>query len=75
MAVNHVDLTIHIDEDRWLATYRGQVNKVFAYTDDGKSVQFPTKLLTPFVTHSGIHGRFRIYFDRQGRFQTIVKLA
>lgn len=75
MARKHVDLTIHIDEERWLATYKGQVNKVFAYTDEGRSVQFPTKLLVPFVTHSGIHGRFRIYFDASGRFVDIVQLA
>lgn len=75
MAQTYVDLTIHINEEDWLDTYRGQVKSVFAYTDDGRSVRFPTQLLTKFVTRQGIHGRFRIFFDHRGKFTDIDRLG
>ena len=47
-----------ISAQEYLQYYRGSVNKVIATCADGKTVQFPAGLLTPFVTSGGVRGRF-----------------
>jgi hypothetical protein len=47
--------------------YRGSINKVIATCVDGKTVQFPAGLLTPFVTTAGIRGRFVLTCDDDGK--------
>jgi hypothetical protein len=38
-------------------------------------VQFPAGILQPFVLNDGVHGRFVVFFDAQGRFQSIERLG
>jgi hypothetical protein len=58
-------LTISAHE--YLHYYRGSINKVIATCTDGKTVQFPAGLLTPFVTTAGIRGRFVLTCDDDGK--------
>jgi hypothetical protein len=51
----------------YLRYYRGSINKVIATCADGKTVQFPAGLLTPFVTTTGIRGRFVLTCDDDGK--------
>lgn len=67
-----VDLNIPTDE--WLKIYRGEANLVHATSRDGRSIQFPANILSKYTTHTGIHGSFVIYFDEQGKFQSIHQL-
>lgn len=67
-----VNLVIAADEYQRL--YQGVVRDVLAQSVDGRRVRFPAAILRPYVTHSGISGRFRIVFDEQNRFQSIEKI-
>ncbi|GGO81018.1 hypothetical protein GCM10011348_19050 [Marinobacterium nitratireducens] len=66
---------LNIDRERYLQYYRnGRETQVLAVASDGRRVRFPARILQPFVLHQGVHGRFRIDFDDQGRFRHIVQL-
>lgn len=68
-----VDLCI--PEDEYLRVYRGTARTVLAYSIDGRRVSFPANILQPYLSRSGIRGRFRIRFDTEGRFSSIEKLV
>ncbi len=72
--MQHVLVDLNIPRDEWLKIYRGQTNLVYAKTRDGRSIQFPANILSQYTTHSGIQGSFVIYFDANGKFQSIIKL-
>lgn len=63
-----------ITPDEYQRLYQGVVRDVLAQSIDGRRVRFPAAILRPYVTHSGISGRFRIVFDEQNRFQAIEKI-
>lgn len=65
---------IRISKQEWLRMYRGETNLVRAVSRDGRSVQFPANILTPFTSHDGVYGSFRIRFDAQGKFQAIEQV-
>jgi hypothetical protein len=56
-----------ISSQEYLQYYRGSISKVIATCADGKTVQFPAGLLTPFVTTAGIRGRFVLTCDDGGK--------
>lgn len=66
---------IYISPEEYLRHYEGHVQNVSAIARDGRRVQFPTKILTPFVTLQGIRGSFAIHFDAANKFVDIEKLA
>lgn len=72
MSVIQVDLRISAEEYQQL--YAGAVRDVLAYAHDGRRVRFPARILQPFVTHSGIEGRFLIHFSADNKFQKIERL-
>ncbi|MDY0005712.1 MAG: DUF2835 domain-containing protein [Spongiibacteraceae bacterium] len=65
---------LHIDADAYLKRYRTPNAVVSIVSDDGRRVRFPANILQRFVTHTGISGRFRIYFDGQGKFLRIERI-
>lgn len=65
---------LRITRDEWLKIYRGQTNRVYARARDGRSIQFPANILTPYIEHEGVFGSFLIQFDDQGKFANIQKL-
>ena len=60
-------LQLHIPSGKYLDYYRGAARNVVATCDDGRTIQFPASLLTPFVTASGIHGAFVLICDDANR--------
>ncbi|MBL4607099.1 MAG: DUF2835 domain-containing protein [Pseudomonadales bacterium] len=68
-----VDLIISRDE--YLRWYQGSAKAVATRTVDGRSVRFPVNILQPYVTHSGISGRFAIAFNDEGKFMAIEKIS
>ena len=64
-----IPLTITADE--YLKVYKGSGKNVYAQDIHGRSVQFPAKILQPFVTRTGIAGLFEITVDRHGKYQSI----
>ncbi|TXH90161.1 MAG: DUF2835 family protein [Rhodoferax sp.] len=69
----HFDLAISATE--YLAYYRGDVQQVMVRALDGSKVQFPARLLMPFVTTVGVRGRFVLTCDNDGRGARLVRRA
>jgi hypothetical protein len=64
-----VDIVLH--EDELLRVYAGRADQILATSADGRRVRFPANILRPFVARDGVHGRFEIRTDANGRFQSI----
>ncbi|MFM6993183.1 MAG: DUF2835 family protein [Rhodoferax sp.] len=58
---------LHIATTEYLQYYKGQVRSVVARCHDGRTVQFPAGLLTPFVSSSGVHGNFVLTCGADGK--------
>jgi hypothetical protein len=65
---------INIPAQDILQYYKGLVANVSAVALDGQIVQFPVNLLRPFMTYSGVQGRFSIKYNASGKCQEINKL-
>lgn len=66
--MNFVIVRIHIRAEEMLRFYTGTATEVVTTTEDGRSIRFPVKVLRPFVTESGVAGRFLLRFDARNRF-------
>lgn len=64
-----------ISADDYLAYYQGQARDVLARAEDGRSLRFPAGALQPFVSHSGIHGRFELCFDQNRKLIGIKRIG
>jgi hypothetical protein len=70
-----VRVQLNISPERFQAYYQGVVEHVVATTVDGRTVQFPARVLRPFLSYHGIQGTFDITFDATLKFQTIRRAA
>ena len=66
-----VTVRLKISPERFQAYYQGVVEYVVARSTDGRLVQFPARVLRPFLSYQGIHGIFEITFDAMMKFQAI----
>lgn len=66
---------LHISAEEYLRMYAGSARDVITYAVDGRRVRFPANILRPFVTRSGVRGRFRISFTPDNRFEGIERLG
>jgi hypothetical protein len=70
-----VEFDLSISRDEFLKHYRAQGRVQVTVTAlDGRRVRFPAGILQRFVLSDGVHGRFVIYFDAQGRLSSIERL-
>ncbi len=69
-----VRVFLRIPPRRYQAYYGGLVDVVVAQAADGRTVQFPARVLRPFVTQKGIEGMFEITFSSHKRFHSIVRV-
>lgn len=65
--MHRFEFGLSISARDYLQYYRGEVRNVRAICLDGRTVQFPATLLTPFVTGRGIHGNFVLTCDHEGK--------
>lgn len=63
-----------IEAEEYQRMYTGTARHVSCRSVDGRRVQFPANILRPFVTRTGIQGRFLIRFNDENRFESIEKL-
>lgn len=68
-----IEVVLAISAEEFLALYQGAARDVVAIATDGRRVRFPARILQPFVTHQGVHGRFVILFDKDNRFAGITR--
>lgn len=69
-----VVVRLSISADEFIRHYQGQAKQVLCYDELGRKIQFPSRVLQPFVLHDGVQGRFAIYFDDDNRFQRAERL-
>jgi hypothetical protein len=65
--MNRFVFTLNLSAQEYVRYYHGSVNKVIATCSDGKTVQFPAGLLTPFVSSVGVRGNFVLTCGDDGK--------
>lgn len=70
-----ISFSINLSYDKFLQVYQGHAKHVVTKAYDGRTLQFPAEILKPYLTHSGIQGRFVIYFDENNKFKSLEKLT
>jgi hypothetical protein len=71
-----VQVRLRISADELLRYYGGDAKVVRARTIDRQTtVQFPARLLRPFVTEDGVHGIFQLLFTPDNRFREMRQLS
>lgn len=63
-----IGFSLSLSNEQYLAHYQGYARSVSVLGENGQRIEFPAEHLRPFLTHTGISGRFEIDFDQQHRF-------
>ena len=66
---------LNISADEVLRYYQGEALMVSTHSIDGRTVRFPASRLRPFITPTGIQGRFSITFDDSNKFLNMRRIA
>jgi hypothetical protein len=69
-----VIVELNLSREQLLLYYQGHVQQIEACSTEGKKILFPISLISSFVTHYGVQGKFAIYYNYTGKFETIVRL-
>ena len=74
--MSHQDIrfALSISREDYLRYYQGVARHVLVRSHDGRKVQFPARLLRPFVTHQGVRGEFRLVLDDANRMVDLQRL-
>jgi len=70
-----VVFSISMNPDTYLHYYRGRAKNIIVTAEDGRRIQFPAKALQPFIKTNGIHGRFRLFFDKNHKFLKLESIS
>lgn len=73
--MSFVIFDLNVSPAEYQQWYGGAARNVVVTARDGRRIQFPARVLQPFVTHSGVRGTFAIYFDEQHRYKDIRRLS
>lgn len=65
---------LSISAEEFLRYYSGSARAVLVRSEDGRRVQLPANSFRPFVTATGIAGRFEITLDEKNKLLDIRKL-
>lgn len=66
---------IRISQQEFLRHYRGTASAVQVISECGRRLRFPASRLRPFLTHTGISGRFLLTVDADNRFLELKKIT
>ena len=67
--------SLNITPEEYQKLYAGTATAVYAYSIDGRRVQFPASILKPFVSRTGVHGVFSVECDQNNRFIGVSKIG
>lgn len=70
----HFRFSLQISQEQFLRYYQGSAGAVQVYSECGQRLRFPASRLRPFLTHSGIQGRFQLTVTAGNRFVELKKL-
>jgi hypothetical protein len=69
------EFQLNLSPEKVLAYYRGSARQVVVRCLDGVTIQFPASLLQPFISATGIHGRFALTCEDNHRAASLQPLA
>jgi len=67
--------SLQISQQEFLRHYQGSANAVQVLSECGRRLRFPASRLRPFLTHTGINGRFLLTVDPSYRFLELKKIG
>lgn len=73
--MNHEIFSLHLTAEDLLDYYRGHAPLVVVTAESGRTIQFPAVHLRPLIQSNGIHGRFRITYDGEMKFQSLEAVS
>lgn len=65
---------IQLSAEKVLMFYQAKKNRVIVTAEDGRSLSVPWELLRPYITQTGIDGRFLIKFDAKRKATALIQL-
>jgi len=71
---NQFTFRLQISQQQYLQYYQGTANAVQVVSECGKRLKFPAVRLRPFLSHTGINGRFLLTIDSNNRFIDLQQL-
>ncbi len=72
--LQRIRFSVFISADELLSYYAGAAVMASVVADDGRRIRFPARHLRPFITESGIKGRFEMTLDQNHRFVSMKRL-
>jgi hypothetical protein len=66
---------LQISQQQFLRYYQGSANAIQVVSECGKRLHLPAIRVRPFLTHSGINGRFLLTIDSNNRFIDLQKIS
>lgn len=73
--MNEVCLSLSLSAAQCERYYAGHIKYVQAQSDDGRQIRFPAQALLPYISHTGVQGRFVLRFDDQHKFIEMARLT
>ena len=67
-------IDLQIPKAELMRFYQGSARGVIARARSGQRVQFPARVLRPFVAHDGVSGSFVLQVDGGNRLTGIARL-
>ena len=64
-----------VSQQQYLRYYQGTASNIRVTSECGRRLLFPAARLRPFLTHSGISGRFLLTIDAENRFLELKKIS
>lgn len=69
------EVNLNIPSEKIIAYYKGHVQHVVAHTQCGRTIQFPVQNLRAFVDQQGVHGRFLLTVDENGKLKGFERIT
>ncbi|MDX2479674.1 MAG: DUF2835 domain-containing protein [Desulfuromusa sp.] len=66
---------LQISQQEFLRYYQGTASSAKVISECGKRLHFPATRLRPFLSHTGINGRFLLTIDSNNRFINLQQLS
>ena len=67
--------SLRLTRDQFLDYYKGSAKGLLVVAECGRTVSFPPLRLIPFVTETGVSGRFALTVDRNNRFVSLKRIT
>lgn len=73
--MRYVILDLAISREECMKYYQGRAVQIAARSRDGRLVRLPASVMRRFMTLSGLHGSYTVYYDAQGQLVQIDRLS